>query len=96
MDLCVICQQSIEDGHNQEIVKLTEKGVQGILTASRERGDQLDVSTGHIVHVNCRKRYCNKRSIASDAKPVKRATKRTLRSQTEQFHIVPFVGKVSS
>lgn len=34
----------------------------------------------------CRKRYCNKRSIASDLKPnVECGLKRKLRSQTEQF-----------
>lgn len=85
MDVCVICQISFETDCDPDVT-LRKKGVQGIIEASQERGDELTISVGQRVHQKCRKRYCNKRSIVSDLKPnVECGLKRKLRSQTEQF-----------
>ena len=57
MEKCVLCKEIIDSGH--ATVVLTEKGVTGVLKASVERGDSLDVKIGQKVHTVCRKRYIN-------------------------------------
>ena len=80
MDICVICKCSLETARDTDISILQEKGVQGILSASHERGDELHVCAGQKVHQHCRKQYCNKKTIASDKKLA--ATGRVKRSCT--------------
>lgn len=49
MDVCVICQISFETDCDPDVT-LRKKGVQGIIEASQERGDELTISVGQRVH----------------------------------------------
>ena len=61
MDVCKFCKTSLNDG--QPTVELTERGIQGILKASVERGSQFDIKVGQKVHTECRKRFVNLRYV---------------------------------
>ena len=53
--ICPICR--VEDGG--DVVKIRQKGADGINEASVRRGDTLAVTAGCIVHTKCRKLYTN-------------------------------------
>ena len=55
--ICAICQARIEEGEN--VVKIGQKGADGINSASIKRGDTITVTTGDAVHCTCRKSYIN-------------------------------------
>ncbi|KAK7494242.1 hypothetical protein BaRGS_00014524 [Batillaria attramentaria] len=83
---CAICEQATKPGHR---VKLTEKGCFGINSASRERGDNLQVKAGQLVHAKC-KDYTHPNSIAALKRSVREGTpspvkKRSLRSHQKFY-----------
>ncbi|XP_060587354.1 uncharacterized protein LOC132742871 [Ruditapes philippinarum] len=57
-DLCVLCNKA--DGG--ETSTLREKGCEGLMTASKLRGDELNVVPGMVVHQECRRKYCHPNS----------------------------------
>ena len=59
---CAICKQATKPGDR---VKLSEKGCSGIHSARRERGDNLQVTAGQVVHAKCRKDYTHPNCIAA-------------------------------
>ena len=59
---CAICKQATKPGDR---VKLSEKSCSGIHSASRERGDNLQVTAGQVVHAKCRKDYTHPNCIAA-------------------------------
>ena len=59
---CAICKQATKPGDQ---VKLSEKGCSGIHSASRERGDNLQVTVGQVVHAKCLKDYTHLNCIAA-------------------------------
>ena len=59
---CAICKQATKPGDR---VKLSEKGCSGIHSASRERGDNLQVTAGQVVHAKCPKDYTHPNCIAA-------------------------------
>ena len=58
------------DGGNiddqEKAVKLTDKGVSGILNCSKERECNVSVRKGDYVYVKCRSSFCNKKTIEQD------------------------------
>lgn len=60
MENCGIC---FKDDNRESLVKLREKGSQGIAKASSERGDDLNVESGQFVHQSCRRTYTNPTEI---------------------------------
>lgn len=62
----MFCKKSLPD--KQLTVKLTQKGCDSILNASKIREDSLSVVVGQTVHVECRKIYTNPRVIELDKK----------------------------
>ncbi|CAG2255699.1 unnamed protein product [Mytilus edulis] len=60
MENCEIC---FKDDNRESLVKLREKGSQGIAKASSERGDDLNVESGQFVHQSCRRTYTNPTEI---------------------------------
>ena len=66
MDECVFCESSLDNG--QEVVTLGAKGCQGIAEASQARGSSITTQPGQRVHVECRRRHCNKRRIEQSLK----------------------------
>lgn len=78
-DKCEICDQSIG---TKETVTLTEKGVQGLLTAANDCGDDdLSVCSGQKVHKDCRRNY-------TDPKRVSSSRKRLIDQNTDYRHIL--------
>ena len=61
---CAVCGVSIDNG--DQIALLTEKGADGINTASVLRDLTINVRPGEKVHVACRSRFCNKTLIEQD------------------------------
>ena len=59
-ETCPICLQHYGD---EPMVVLTEKGAYRQNISSNERGDNINVFIGTVVHVECRKRYTNPISI---------------------------------
>ena len=59
LERCCICGHPIQG----EDIVLTDKGANGVNTASIERGDNITVREGSKVHVDCRKTYTNKKNI---------------------------------
>lgn len=57
---CPVCKDSLTDG---AVIQVHEKGADGINAGSVLRGDSLVVTAGCNVHVQCRKRYVNKKDI---------------------------------
>lgn len=66
---CLFCENSLNEGG--ETVKLTEKGLAGIIRASKVRKDGIDEklsgisSQNVVVHVSCREMYTRKRDVLS-------------------------------
>ena len=60
--LCAICNEDVFDKKNT--VVLGEKGSVGVNKASDERGDNIKVKSGDIIHTKCRRLYTNKIQIA--------------------------------
>ena len=61
MTECVFCSNAILE--SDENVTLTAKGVDGILKASEQRKDSLNVAIGQSAHVQCRKHYINPKAL---------------------------------
>ena len=51
VETCSICLQHYGD---EPLVVLTEKGANRVNISSNERGDNINVSIGTVVHVECR------------------------------------------
>ena len=51
MEDCIICKETLNS--EEPVVKLREKGSQGINNASRERGDTVVTFPGQSVHTGC-------------------------------------------
>jgi hypothetical protein len=80
---CTICNGSLSDG---VVIKLREKGANGINAASVLRGDRLVVSAGCNVHLQCRKRYVNKKEIKlKESDSSKHEQRKSLRVSTGPF-----------
>ena len=56
-DLCSICDREIQASEASSILR--QKGADGINAASTNRGDNIVVTAGRKVHIDCRKRYTN-------------------------------------
>ena len=81
---CIICNHTLDDG--TKTVQLTQKGCDGINTACEKRKDVIFTIPGQLVHVECRKKYCNPNIIARDVKEQQQTNySRSLRSKTEAF-----------
>jgi len=59
---CIICNDEITSGTGQAVV-LTLKGAVSINEACRERGDCVKAVVGNMVHMECRRDYCDKKRI---------------------------------
>ena len=57
---CPICLKNLEE---EDVVKIHQKGADGINVASAHRGDANVVSAGCNVHSSCRKKYTNSINI---------------------------------
>jgi hypothetical protein len=55
----IICHED----NSVPLIKLGEKGCQGLWRASKERGDNLDAQAGQYVHKECRRIYTNPNEI---------------------------------
>ena len=77
---CVICKNETKD---DDFIQPRQIGIDTIIRASKERGDNLNVVTGDYVHVKCRKVYINRWYIAEVAKKSKSdvGKRKTRRSQ---------------
>ena len=64
-EICPICKERIEDGDG---VKVRQKGTDGINEASVRRGDDIVVTPGCKLHLDCRKRYINQHDIENQQK----------------------------
>ena len=64
--ICPICKKVFAD--TDDIVKIGQKGADGINAASVQRGDSIVVTAGCKVHSGCRKWYINKRDIENQKK----------------------------
>ena len=60
---CAICLQS--EGDDNSLSTLGSKGAVTINTASKERGDSVEVNPGDKVHAHCRRDFSNQRRISS-------------------------------
>lgn len=65
-DICPICKEAFAD--TDDIVKIGQKGADGINAASAKREDSIVVTAGCKVHPGCRKWYINKRDIENQKK----------------------------
>jgi len=70
--ICSICKKKTEV--QDDVVSIREKGASGINGASLQRGDNIVVTVGSVVHSDCRKLYINPRSIQNHLKKTKEAT----------------------
>ena len=68
LETCPICLQHYGD---EPMVVLTEKGTNHVNISSNEQGDNINVSIGIVVHVECQKKYTNPISIRNAAKSIK-------------------------
>lgn len=90
---CFVCDGDIDES-SDEVVRVAEKGIGSLISASRARGDekssQLRGITSLLIHKACRKRYTRPQSIAADAKRQAASTSSqphetaSLRSSSEQ------------
>lgn len=83
---CPICKDSLTDG---AVIQVHEKGADGINAASVLRGDSLVVTAGCNVHVQCRKRYVNKKAITLK----KRDSSKLERRKSPRVSAEPFLSK---
>ena len=60
-DVCVICKEKLDSG--QEVVRISQKGADGINASSRSCGSDVVATAGISVHVVCRKRFTDKKTI---------------------------------
>ena len=65
---CKICGLKIIHSDTNSYVVLTGNGVNGINNAKKRRGDSWTISTGERVHIACRARYVNSKTIEQDFK----------------------------
>ena len=63
---CKICGSKIIHSDTYLYVVLTGKGVNGINNAKKRRGDSWTISTGECVHIACRGKYVNSKTIEQD------------------------------
>ena len=86
-DKCAICKERLENG--SDVVQIRQKGADGIIAASIQRGDNIFVAAGCKVHTDCRKRYINPHDILNQQKeqgPPKPSIKRRSRELTGPFN----------
>ena len=86
VETCPICLQHYGD---EPTVVLTEKGANRINISSNERGDNINVSIGTVVHVECRKKYTNPISIRNAAKSIETSTRKSSRKRLTDDEIGP-------
>ena len=65
---CKICGLKIILSDTNSYVVLTEKGINGINNAKKRIGDSWTIFTGERVHIACRARYVNSKTIEQDFK----------------------------
>ena len=65
---CKICCLKIILSDTNSYVVLTEKGINGIKNARKRIGDSSTRFTGERVHISCRARYVNSKTIEQDFK----------------------------
>ena len=61
MESCMLCKKNLYNG--DPVVTIGERGSQGINNASKKREDSVLTSPGDTVNQQCRKKYCNPKSI---------------------------------
>ena len=54
---------NLQEVENDEVVKTTKKGTDGINSASEQRGDNIVVAAGDTVHKTCRRDFINKKTL---------------------------------
>lgn len=64
MEDCCFCNQSLSDG--RPTVELGVKGSDGVNLASKQRASNINVHPGQVVHVKCRRDFCEPNRIAKD------------------------------
>ncbi len=60
-ETCPICYKNLIDG--SDVVEVHQNGADGINKASVQRGNDVHISSGEIVHSKCRQKYINKKDI---------------------------------
>ena len=65
---CKICGLKIILSDTNSYVVLTEKDINGINNAKKRIGDSWTIFTGERVHIACRARYVNSKTIEQDFK----------------------------
>ena len=63
---CAMCEKQLDDGRATFI--LTEKGVCSVKEAGKARGVAINVTIGQMLHYECRRNFCNKKSIERSLK----------------------------
>ena len=86
VETCPICLEHYGD---EPMVVLTEKDANRVNISSNERGDNINVSIGTVVHVECRKKYTNPISIRNAAKSIETSTKKSSRKRLTDDEIGP-------
>ena len=87
VETCCICLQHYG---NESMVVLTEKGANCVNISSNERGDNINVSIGTEVHVECQKKYTNAISIRNAAKLIKTSTTKSSRKRLTDVKLALF------
>ena len=59
--ICPFCKESLQNG--KDTVSLKEAGIKTVNASSVRRGVDLLVSTGDVVHVECRRNFTNEKNI---------------------------------
>jgi hypothetical protein len=83
---CVLCGESLGDG--SETITITQKGADGVNSASVHRGTPtVLVSAGQVIHVNCRKKHIDQKCIklAKRKRDSDVPARPQLRSQVPEF-----------
>lgn len=87
--ICPICK--LEDGG--DVVKIRQKGADGINEASVRRGDTIAVTAGCKVHSNCRKMYTNSIDIDLHLKRKQSGESNTTNKRNTRVSEGPFNSK---
>ena len=86
---CAICKESV-DGGGSSVSTIRERGSSAINRASDRRKDGIHTVPGQMVHIECRRKYCNADQIAmvvrqEQPQPSTSRDRHILRSSEEGF-----------
>ncbi len=83
-ETCPICCKNVRDG--SDVVEVHQKGADGINNASVQRGNNVHISAGEIVHSKSRQTYINKKDIKIQQENKAEPPKRSARVATGPFN----------